>query len=214
MESGTEQGRSLYELGAGLAGAGRVLVGTAGGFGAQVAGTCIACGAAMSGTEVLFHDGSCAACGVWLAGYYGLKAAVFVREEKGALKLTATDERGRPLSLPVSRSPAGGVGRWDRLWGADSAWAAHRARGAGAPMAVAAEGPGALRLLLERLGCDVVEHPRPDIPLLCSDREGFHLRLYQGGTDRVLPGEDALAAAAAWLGRERAVPAFRHETIR
>lgn len=213
MEGGMEQGKRLYDLGVSLGGLGRVLIGTGGGQEAQIAGMCIGCGAAMSGGEVLFHDGSCAACGLWLSGYYGLKAAVFVREESGRLHVAATDDRGRPLAPGKVPRQTGSRGGWDRLWGADSAWVSHRAVSGCSGLVVAAEGPVALRLLLERMGCDVVERPRRGIPLLRSDREGFRLSLHRSDVAGILPGEDALAAAAAWLSRNQAVPAFKSELM-
>lgn len=213
MEHRTELGRKAFELGLGLGGLGPVLIGACGGTLALALARCVGCGVALTGSEARFHDGSCEACGVWLAGYYGLQAAVFARQNGGAAAITVTDAKGREISPAPAGAAIPCTGQWDLLTGADGVWAARRAVGRCSPMVVAAEGPVALRLLLERMGCDVLDRPRPGTPLLHSDPEGFRLTVSRDGVTGHPAGQDALEAAAEWLLHERAVPAFAPETF-
>lgn len=210
----TKQGREAYELGLRLGVLGPVAIGAVGGALALALARCVGCGVALAGGEARFHDGSCAACGVWLAKYYGMPAAVFVRQEGGTATLLVTDEQGRAFSPKPGEVTAPCTGAWDLLTGADCGWAARRAVGRCRTVAVAADGPAALGFLLERMGCDVLTRPRPGVPLLKADREGFRLTVEWDGMIFVPPGEDALAAAANWLTEGRAVPAFSELGIR
>lgn len=208
-----ERGRELYELGLRLGVLGPVAIGAVGGTLAVTLSRCVACGVALAGGEARFHDGSCAACGVWLTKFYGLPAAVFLRQEGSQVFVQVTDGQGRSFSPSERAVTAPCTGSWDLITGADSGWAARRAAGRGRMGAVAAEGPPALRLLLERMGCDVLDAPRPGVPMLKTDREGFRLSVEWDGMTLLPPGEDALAAAAGWLSEGRAVPAFKVEQI-
>lgn len=127
MNFPTEQGREAYELGVRLGAAGTVLIGKTGGALASALARCVGCGAALAGGEVLFHDGSCADCGAWLAGYYNIPATVFVRQTEDGAELLVTDGRGRALSPGPAEASASCAGTWDLLTGADSGWAAARA---------------------------------------------------------------------------------------
>lgn len=213
MDNRTEQGRELYELGLKLGSAEPVVIGCAGGSLAQALARSVGCGVALAGGEVHFHDGSCAACGAWIVKYYGLSAAVFVRQRGNHAEVRVTDREGREFLPQAARFFAPCTGRWDYLTGADSGWAARRAAGRHCFGPVTAEGPGALKLLLERMGCDVLSHPKPGVPLLRSDPEGFRLTVEWNGMTLLPPGEDALDAAACWLGEGRAIPAFKRELI-
>lgn len=213
MELRIERGRELYELGVRLGTLGPVAIGAAGGSLAAALSRCVGCGVALAGSEARFHDGSCAACGVWLTGYYGLPAAVYLRQEGSRISVSVTDGQGAPFSPAPAPVTAPCTGSWDLITGADSGWAARRASGRGRTQPVAAAGPPALRLLLERMGCDVLDVPRPGVPLLRADREGFRLVVEWNGVTRLPAGQDALAAAAAWLREGRAVPAFQAEPI-
>lgn len=213
MEKRTERGRELYGLGLRLGALGAVAIGSAGGSLARALARCVGCGVALAGGEARFHDGDCAACGVWLTEYYGMAAGVFLRQEGGAVELWVTDGRGRPFSPPAAAVTAPCTGDWDALTGANCGWAARRAGERRLAATVACAGPAALRLLLERMGCDVLDRPRPGVPLLRADREGFSLAVERDGARLTPPGEDALAAAADWLARERAVPAFKIEEL-
>ena len=144
-----ERGRELYELGLRLGVLGEVVIGAAGGTLAVALSRCVACGVALAGGEARFHDGSCAACGVWLTNYYGLPAAVFLRQEGGAVSVQVTDGQGMSFSPPAVPITTPCTGSWDLITGADSGWAARRAVGRGRLGTVAAEGPTALRLMLE-----------------------------------------------------------------
>lgn len=208
-----ERGRELYELGLRLGVLGPVAIGAVGGTLAVALSRCVGCGVALAGGEARFHDGSCAACGVWLTKYYRLPAAVFLRQEGNRLFVRVTDGDGALFSPPASPVTAPCTGSWDLITGADSGWAARRAAGRGRMTTVAAEGPAALRLLLERMGCDVLDRPRPGVPCLKADRECFRLSVEWDGMTLLPPGEDALAAAANWLSEGRAVPAFGAELI-
>ena len=97
------------------------------------------------------------------------------------------------------------------LVGVDQGWAAARTAGIHRTGVVSVQGPDGLTLALERMGCVVVP-PRRDVPLLRSDREGFSLTLETHGSSVPLPGEDALAAAAAWASRPEQIPAFRQDS--
>lgn len=213
MEERTGQGRKMYELGLRLGVLGTVAIGSAGGSLARALARCVGCGAALAGGEARFHDGGCAACGVWLAKYYGMAAAVFLRQDGGEVDIRVTDGRGAPFSPPPAAVTAPCTGTWDVLTGADCGWAARRAGNLCRGGPVACAGPAALELLLERMGCDVLNRPRPGVPLFRSDREGLSLTVEWQGMTATPPGEDALAAAAAWLAGDRAVPAFKIEEI-
>lgn len=213
MENRVRLGREAFELGLGLGAVGPVLIGACGGTLAAALARSVGCGAALAGGEARFHDGSCEACGVWLAGYYNLPSAVFVRQEGSRVLLAATDSAGRELNPAAAKTAAPCTGRWDLLTGVDGGWAARRAMGRCTATVVAAEGPAALKLLLERMGCDVLDRPRPGIPLLSSDPGGFRLTVRYEETTEHPPGQDALAAAANWLSRGQSVPAFGAELI-
>lgn len=209
----TQLGRELYELGLRLGGLGTVLIGGGGGSLARALARTAGCGAALAGGEVRFHDGTCAACGAWLAEYYGLPAALFVRQEGAEVSWSLLDGRGRPFTPAGAEGPAPAcTGEWDLLAGADCAWAAHRAgdyRGEQGP--ACAQGPAALTLALERLGYEVSPHPVPGAPLFQCDGEGFGLRIAEGGAVFCPQGRDALDALADYVRRPQAVPAFRPE---
>ena len=213
METRTQRGRELYELGLDLGVLGPVAIGAAGGTLAQALARCVGCGVALAGGEARFHDGSCAACGVWLTRYYSMAAGVFFRQEGGQVVMHLTDGQGRPFTPPSGAVTAPCTGQWDLLTGADSGWAARRIASCRCSCGVAVQGPAALKLLLERMGCDVLDRPHAGIPLLKTDREGFKLTVEWNGMTLIPPGEDALAAAAGWLAEGRAVPAFKREYI-
>lgn len=209
METRSRQGREMYELGLRLGGLGEVAIGSAGGSLARALARCVGCGVALAGGEARFHDGSCAACGVWLGRYYNLPASVFLCQSGGDVRLWITDGRGRELQPPPAGTETPCTGSWDAFTGTDCGWAARRAGGRRMAAVVACAGPAALKLLLERLGCDVLDRPRPGVPLLIADRDGFSLTVEWDGARLAAPGEDALAAAVRWLSREQAVPAFK-----
>lgn len=207
----TELGRELYELGLRLGGLGTVLIGSGGGSLARALARLAGCGAALAGGEVKFHDGGCAACGAWLAEYYSFPAALFVRQEGSRVEWSVVDGQGNPLAVPESGGAfAACTGEWDLLAGEDCAWAASRAgdyRGELGP--ACAHGPAALTLALERLGYEVSGRETPGAVVFEAGREGFALRVREGGAPFDVPGRDALAAAAEFTRQPRAVPAFR-----
>ena len=213
MKQRIERGRKMYELGLRLGVLGPVAIGAVGGTLAVTLSRCVGCGVTMAGSEARFHDGSCAACGVWLTKYYGMPASVFIRQEGGALSVHVSDGQGNLFSPPAAPITEPCTGSWDLLAGADGGWAARRVAGRCRTETVAAEGPPALRILLERMGCDVLDRPQAGVPLLKADREGFRLTVEWEGLTLLPPGEDALAAAVNWLAEERAVPAFKTEQI-
>ena len=213
MEDRVQLGRKAFDLGLRLGVLGPVLIGSSGGALASALARSIGCGAALAGAEARFHDGSCEACGVWLAGFYALPSAVFVRQEGSGVSILTADASGRELHPVPAEITAPCTGSWDRLTGADSGWAARRALERCGPALVSAEGPPALRLLLERMGCDVLDRPRPGVPMLRSDPGGFRLAVWHSGITEHPTGQDALAAAANWLSRRQAVPAFGTELI-
>jgi len=213
VEERIELGRKAYDIGLSLGTLGPVLIGAGGGTLAAALARSVGCGVALAGAEARFHDGSCEACGVWLAGYYGLSAVVFVRQSGSEVHLSVKDGQGRELIPTRGNVENPCTGRWDLITGADSGWAARRAEGGCRTSVVAAEGPPALKLLLERMSCDVLDRPRPGVPLLSSDSEGFRLTVRWNGTVEHPEGQDALAAAAKWLSRAHAVPAFGAELI-
>ena len=102
------------------------------------------------------------------------------------------------------------MGDWDRLAGADCAWAADRVGDRRVPGGlVSAAGPAALTLALERMGYEVSDRPMPGAAAFRADREGLSLTVEQDGTVSRPAGEDALDAAAGFVQAPRAVPAFR-----
>lgn len=211
MSDPLRHGRELFTLGARLGTLGTLAVGSGGGGLARALARTAGCGAALAGAEVRFHDGSCAACGAWLAGYYGFPASLFLRQEGESVLLYLHDGAGRSLSpadLPAAL-PAASPGEWDLLAGADCAWAARRA-GEASPQRglVWADGPAALTFALERLGFEVADRPIPGAPLFRSDREGFSLTVERGGRVLRPRGADALSALAGFLAAPEAVPAL------
>ena len=205
------QGRELFELGARLARLGTLAIGSAGGERARLLARAAGCGAALAGGEVRFHDGTCAACGVWLAGYYGFGAALFLRQEGEAVGVSLHDGTGAVIdagSLPAAGG-AGTPGSWDLLTGADCAWAAHRAGDRTVRGGVAfVRGPAGLTMALERMGWTVTRRPLPGGTVFTSDEEGFALTVERGGAVIRLAGADALEAAAGYGEEPRAIPAF------
>lgn len=202
----TQLGREFFELGLGLGGLGTVLIGSGGGSLARALARTAGCGAALAGGEVKFHDGTCAACGAWLARYYQFPAALFVRQDGARVETFLTDGQGRPLTPPAGGEEAPCAGEWDLLAGADCAWAALRAGSFRENRGPAwAQGPAALTMALERLGYEVTDRPVPGAVRFEADREGFALR----ADGAALAGEDALAGLADYVQQPRAVPAFR-----
>ena len=207
----TQLGREFYKLGLRLGGLGTVLIGCGGGSLARALARAAGCGAALAGAEVRFHDGSCAACGAWLAGYYSFPAALFVRQEGAQVEcyLHGSQEK-RFTAVAASGSGPACTGEWDLLAGADCAWAACRAGDCLGELGPAcAQGPAALTLALERLGYEVSPRPVPGAPLFVCGREGFDLRVEEGGAVFRPQGRDALAALADYVRQPQAVPAFR-----
>ncbi len=207
----TKLGRELYELGLRLGGLGTVLIGSGGGSLAKALARCAGCGVALAGGEARFHDGTCAACGAWLAEYYDFPAALFIRQDGGAVEWTLLNGQGKPFTPiePVAPAPAC-TGEWDILAGADCAWAANRAGDfCGERGPAYACGPAALTLALERLGYEAADRPVPGSPRFEADREGFALRVTEGDVTRALRGADALAALADYASQPQAVPAFQ-----
>lgn len=211
----TQLGRKFYELGLELGRAGTVAIGSGGGTLARALARTAGCAAALAGGEVRFHDGTCAACGAWLAEHYGFSAALFVRQEGSRVECWLQGgQDGHFTETAAAGSGPACTGEWDLLAGADCAWAAHRAgeyRGGLGPACV--QGPAALTLALERLGYEVSRCPAPNIPLFISDREGFSLRVEEGGAVFRAQGKDALDGLADYARKPQAVPAFRPEQI-
>ena len=203
----TQLGREYYELGLALGGLGTVLIGSGGGSLARALARAAGCGAALAGAEVKFHDGTCAACGAWLARYYEFSAALFVRQDGARVERFLTDGRGEPLTSAAVAGPERPcTGEWDLLAGADCAWAANRAGSFREGRGLAcAQGPAALTMALERLGYEVMDRPVPGAVLFEADREGFALR----ADGEPVGGEDALEGLAGFEAPPRAVPAFR-----
>ena len=204
-------GREFYELGLRLGGLGTVAIGSGGGELAKALARAAGCGVSLAGGEAKFHDGGCAACGAWLAGYYGFPASLFVRQEGEQVELFLMDGQGKRLT-PVETDGAAKpcTGEWDLLVGADCAWAGHRAGPYQGELGTAcAVGPAALTLALERMGYEVADRPISGAALFQADREGFSLRVEEGGGTFALQGEDALDGLADYVRRPQAVPAFR-----
>ncbi len=207
----TKLGREFYELGLRLGGLGTVAIGSGGGELAKALARAAGCGVALAGGDVKFHDGSCAACGAWLAEFYEFPASLFVRQEGERVELFLMDGQGKRLAPGNAEGAARPcTGEWDLLAGADCAWAAHRAGKYRGELGTAcAAGPAALTLALERMGYEVANRPAPGAPLFRADREGFSLHVEEGGGAFALQGADALAALADYVRQPRAVPAFR-----
>ena len=215
-------GPAAFDLGARLAGLGVVTVGAQGGGLGWMLARCVGCGAAMAGADVLFHDGTTPAAGVWLAGHYELPAAVYFLAERGQAEVFLHNSQGQALEekrLPLSSGRVGPVGTWDQLGGTDSSYAAHRTAGQRVDGLVVTvmPGPGQAPLIaaLERLGCEVLSRPCQGVPLLRCDKAGFYLTVRDGLNSRHPTGVDALAAAVDWClfraRRGRSVPAFGPE---
>lgn len=207
----TQLGREYYELGLRLGRLGTVLIGSGGGSLARALARSAGCGVALAGGEAKFHDGGCAACGVWLAGYYELPVSLFIRQEGGTVERFLLDGQGNPFTSVDMEGPEPAcTGEWDLLAGADCAWAASRAgEYRGELGTVSASGPAALILALERLGYQVADRPVPGAARFEADREGFALQVEEEGGVFPLRGCDALEGLAEFAGQPKAVPAFR-----
>lgn len=212
----TTSGRAAMELGSRLGRLGVVAVGASGrGLGWMLA-RCAGCGAALSGSDVLFHDGTTPAGGAWLARRYRLPASVFFLDEGGCAGVYLCSAQGRPIpreSLPPATDWAGTSGVWDKLCGIDDAYAAQAVadRSLEDFLVTVMDLPGQapLRCALERLGCEILERPRPGVPLLRSDETGFTLTV-QDGLEQIHPtGGDAVTAAVEWCLRRCARPLAR-----
>jgi len=201
------------ELGSRLGRLGVLAVGASGkGLGWMLA-RCAGCGAALSGSDVLFHDGSTPACGAWLARHYRLPASVFFLDEGECAGVYLCNAQGRAIlkdSLPPASDWAGSSGTWDKLCGCDDAYAARIVGDRcveGTPVTVMdLPGQTPLRLALERLGCEVLERPQPGVPLLRADKTGFNLSVRDGLGQFRPAGFDAVAAAVDWCLRRSALP--------
>ena len=213
MERLGELGRELYELGLRLGGLGAVAIGSGGGPLASVLARAAGCGVSLAGGEARFHDGSCAACGVWVGRYYSLPAALFIRQDGDQVAVYLTDGQGRSFRQPLkTRSPGAAVGQWDLLAGADCAWAANRVGDFRTPGALAAAiGPAGLTLALDRMGYEVADRPVPGAVVFRAEQEGLSLTVEQGGVTLHPIGEDALEAAVSYVKEPQAVPAFHGE---
>lgn len=211
-------GKAAFELGQRLGGLGVVSIGCDGGGLAQVLARTVGCGAALAGADVLFHDGTTPAAGVWLAGHYRVPAAVYFLGEEERAALYLHDGKRRVLredDLPAAVCRVSPAGNWDHLVGTDGSYAARRAGSVHIPGLVVTVLPGVgqngLVSLLERMGCDVLARPVAGAPILRASRDGFSLTVRDGLDSLAPPGADALAAAADWcLARSRgqAKPAF------
>ena len=203
-------GQELYELGLRLGGLGAVAIGSGGGPLARTLARAAGCGVSLAGGEARFHDGGCAACGVWVGQYYNLPAALFIRQDGDAVEVYLTDGQGRSFHRRLDGGGPTAVGEWDLLTGTDCAWAANRVGGRSVPGGLAAAvGPAALTLALERLGYEVADCPIPGAVVFRADREGLSLTVEQRGMVLRPVGEDALEAAACFAEEPQAVPAFR-----
>lgn len=209
----TQLGREFYELGLRLGRQGAVAIGSGGGTLARTLARAVGCGVALAGGDAKFHDGGCAACGAWLAGYYDFSASVFVRQEGAAVSLFLSGEQEKRFTPLAIREPeAACTGEWDLLAGADCAWAASRAgdyQGGLGP--ACAEGPKALTLALERLGYEVADRSVSGAVLFKTDPEGFSLQIEDGAGLFRPQGADALEGLADYVQRPQAVPAFGTE---
>lgn len=209
----TTSGRAAMELGSRLGRLGVLAVGASGrGLGWMLA-RCAGCGAALSGSDVLFHDGSNPACGAWLARRYRLPAAVFFLDEGECAGVYLCNAQGRPIpreTLPPASDWAGTSGVWDKLSGCDDAYAARvvgQRRLEGFLVTVMdLPGQKPLRTALELLGCEVLERPRPGVPLLRADITGFTLTVREGLNQFRPTGGDAVSAAVDWCLRRAAMP--------
>ena len=211
-------GRAAFELGQRLGGLGVLTIGAdEGGLALMLART-VGCGAALAGADVLFHDGTTPAAGVWLAGHYRLPAAAYLLGEGERAALYLHDGEGNALAeedLPPAVCRVGPAGSWDHLVGTDGSFAAHRTKGARTDgfLVTVLPAPGQKGLIsaLERMGCEVLSRPRAGVPILRCGQDGFSLTV-RDGLDSLCPaGRDGLEAAVAWClsrSREQAKPAF------
>lgn len=206
-------GREFYELGLRLGRRGTVAIGSGGGSLARTLARAVGCGVALAGGEAKFHDGGCAACGAWLAGYYDFPASVFVRQEGAEVSLFLSGEQEKHFTpVAAQEAEAACTGEWDLLAGSDCAWAANRAGDYQGELGPAcAEGPKALTLALERLGYEVADRDLPGAVRFKTDPEGFSLQIEDGAEVFCPQGADALEGLTDYVQRPQAVPAFRPE---
>lgn len=203
-------GREFYELGLRLGGLGTVAIGSEGGTLAKALARAAGCGVALAGGEAKFHDGGCAACGVWLTNYYQFPVSLFVRQEGAEVEWHLLDGQGKTFTpIDIQGAEPACTGEWDLLAGADCAWAASRAGEYMGELGPAwADGPAALTLALERMGYEVAGRPVPGAARFEADREGFTLRVEDGGGVFCPGGADALEGLTRFVQQPQAVPAF------
>ena len=191
----------MLTLGGALGAEGKVGLGHDGGEEARLLARSVACGVAAAGSDVLLHDGQCAAVGAWLGEHYDLPVSLFIEQEGERLFLHFFDRRGLPLGRSrerklegallrgeVRRAHAGQVGLWEHLSGIPAAYARDGAkrcrltRGTMTPVAVAVPGVTAadalLALTLEELGCVVLRRAAPGVPGFGAEYGGLRLRAW------------------------------------
>lgn len=188
----------LLALGRALGREGKVAVGCFGGPGAQMLLRSAASGITAAGGTALYHDMECAAQAAWLGESHQLPVSLFIEQDGEKVYLHLFDSWGLPLGRGRERKlehmllrgedtlrEGMQVGRCERLGVGPGDYAVDGARRASLRrmslrtlrVAVTGSTPAdrAVRLMLEKLGCQVTDQWRRGIPAFTAGHGGFRL---------------------------------------
>lgn len=189
---------ALLALGRALGSEGKVALGSFGGLGAQMLLRSAASGITAAGGTALYHDMECAAQAAWLGESHQLPVSLFIEQDGEKVYLHLFDSWGLPLGRGRERklehillrgepalSVAQRVGCCERLPTGPGEYAADAARRANlhrvslrtVRVAVTGQTPAdrAIRLVLEKLGCQVSDQWKRGIPAFTGRHGGLRL---------------------------------------
>lgn len=209
---------ALLALGSALSAEGKVGLGGFGGAGADMLLRAAASGITAGGGMVLHHDMQCAAQAAWLAESCQLPVSLFIEQDGEKVYLHLFDSGGLPLgrrrerklefAMQQGRPPhlsAGSIGSYEHLSTGSQAYARDAARRSALRrmplrtlrVAVTGDTPAdrAVRMVLEELGCVVVDQWRRGIPAFMASHGGFRLTA-RDESGALLSPQQLLAIAA------------------
>ncbi len=189
---------ALLALGRALGSEGKVALGSFGGPGAQMLLRSAASGITAVGGTALYHDMECAAQAAWLGESHQLPVSLFIEQDGERVYLHLFDSWGLPLGRGRERklehtllrgeptlSVAQRVGSCERLPTGPGDYALDAARRANlhrlslrtVRVAVTGQTPAdrAIRLVLEKMGCQVYGQWKRGIPAFTGSHGGFRL---------------------------------------
>ncbi len=188
---------SLLALGRALGSEGKVALGAFGGAGAQMLLRSAASGITAAGGTALYHDMECAAQAAWLGESYQLPVSLFIEQDGEKVYLHLFDSCGLSLGRGRERKlehtllrgepplTAQRIGSCERLSAGPGDYAQDAARRSNlrrvslrsVRVAVTGHTPAdrAIRLVLEKLGCQVSDQWKRGIPAFTGSHGGFRL---------------------------------------